>query len=520
MHHEAVVDWEGIVSERRYLQPFEPPYWQGRAFQLVAREKVIRNKRAILSMPKGSGKTSTALSIGEDPRVNRSRPGFCAIIFTTERGMSAYTRDIKKFPEWEGKLVLVTGSKAERKAIWNSDYRYYVTTYNAFLSDMGVRAQGRAESVPEIIVPKWVTRAGGLDMAIFDEFHRVMRTRKGKFWEYALKWFRHTEYLVPISGSAASKGPSDLWPALHLVDQKFWSSFWKFVGTWHHVYDGVHGKTIGDTRADRMPQFRNAVRPYMEHMTKEQLGDAMPALTRELMPVEIPPWQRKIHDDLLAQSYAVLNPDANLDLDEDPEYLFAENPLVKLYQLRLALICPKALSPALGIGQGIEDIWDDASESELTQYNIFTPFKRPIPYLAEWLTERGAAVWRLQGGIGLDEQERRLSDWQSYISREATPQRPGILLGTVKYGESWECPESSYGYFLGEEWDPEDNKQAESRLCRLISTGPVYIQYCQFLRTYGTELQDLLVNKSANVRAMYKDWRHLKEYLGNHKSQS
>ena len=497
-----VIDYDAIVAAQGLTQPWDPPYWQGRAFQLVVRDHLIRNKRAIMSVHKGLGKTSTLLSIFEDPRVHQDTPGFTVLGFTNEKGMSAYLRDIKMFPEWEGKIQLVFGSKAERERQWkNPTARYFISTYSGFLSDIGMRGS-RFEYGRESIIPKWV-RNGSVDGAFFDEFHRVMRSRNSKFFTVASSLFKHTKYLYCLSGSAVSKGPQDLWPALHVCDPKLWSSYWKYVYTWCHVEEGQYRK-VGDPRADRVTQWRTAVRPYVSHVTAEMVGNAMQPLNRDLMPITLPKWQKKLHDNMLAQSF--------MELPND-EYAWAENALTKIHKLRTALICPKVLSPELGIGQGIEDIWEDAYESELTRYNIFTPFRAPIPHLQAWLESKGARVWVLQGGIGLVEQDRRLDAWNRYVANQATPEAPGIILGTIKYGESWECPASSYGYMLGEEWDPEDNKQAESRLLRLISPAPVFIRYTHFLGTYCEQIQEQLVMKSANVRLMFKTWGQLKKLV-------
>lgn len=115
---DGEVDWDGMVAKMRLQQPFSPPYWQGKSFQLVVRNHLIGAKRAILSMHKGLGKTSTILSIFEDVRVHKNNPGYAVVIITTERGMAAYERDIKMFPEHAGKIQLVLGNKHERGLKW------------------------------------------------------------------------------------------------------------------------------------------------------------------------------------------------------------------------------------------------------------------------------------------------------------------------------------------------------------------------------------------------------------------
>ncbi len=314
--------------------------------------------------------------------------------------------------------------------------------------------------------------------------------------------FKDTKYFVPMSGSVISKGPADVWPALHLLDRKFWSSFWKYVSTWCDVADGLYGKVIGDPIYERIPKWRAAVRNYIFHVTAEMVPNQLPPISRYPLRVQMTGEQRKLHDSLERRMWAE-TPDGN--------FMFAQNRLTAIYQMRLAMICPKALDPSFGYGAGIEGIADDAQEGEISRYAIFTPFKAPLPYLKAYLEGRGCRVWILQGGIGLDEQEHRLSQWRTYVADQATGDAPGIILATTKYSESWEIPEASYGYHLGYEYDPEDNKQADGRLRRLISPGPVFMQYVVNANAYDEHLLQMMMDKAANRRMMMDAWYQTKK---------
>jgi SNF2 family DNA or RNA helicase len=451
-------------------------------------------------MDKGLGKTLTILSIFEDPEVHQNTSGFTVIIFTTERGMGAYLRDIKLFPEWQKKLVLVRGNKQQRKNIWRNSKgaRYFVVTYNGFLSDMGAR-NSKHEVGREVAIPNWVID-GSVDGFVMDEFHRVMRRHKSKMFDVLCDVTKSAQYVIPMSGSAVSKGPHDLWPALYLLDRKNkdFSSYWRYVYTWCEVDETGFGKAIHGAKADRTHLWRQMVAPYLFHRTKAMVGGQVPK-TRDFLDIDLEPWQLELHDSLWNNLYAET---------PDGDFIFAENSLLKLHKVRLALICPKALDPSFGYGAGIEGIVDDAQESELARYIIFTPFKDPIPHIQEYLTSKGVASWALQGGIGLDTQEERLQRWRDY---PASADQPAVLVCTVKYGESWEAPQSRYVYFLGEEWDPEENKQAEDRVDRpLVSQEACFIRYARFRNTYHEDMITMLLDKSTNVRLMFKTWGDLR----------
>jgi hypothetical protein len=442
-------------------------------------------------MDKGVGKTLTVLSFFELEKVHQNIPGFTIIVLTTEKGMQAYVRDLKLFPEWQGKISLVYGGKGLRATRWrNPTAKYFIVTYNSLLSDTGFRTNDRSAQVKsEVTVPSWVFRASAVDGVVADEFHRVLRRRDTATHKALKVLFKSVKWMFLLSGSAIGKGPEDIWAALNVLDPKLWSSYWNYVYTWCETADTGFGKQIIGPKMKNIANWRRATRPYLYHVEAAWCQD-MPKLNRSFLDVELVGEQKRIHDSLLQTTLAEL---------PDGEFLFSPNSLVKQQNVRLALICPKVLSPELGYGEGIEAIFDDAQESELTRYGIFTPFKAPIPHLKLYLEGRGARVWVVQGGIGYDEHQKREQAWRQSLNT-ASPQKPSIMLFTTKYGESWEIPEASYGYGLGYEFDPEDNKQAESRFCRLSSPAPVFIQYVRHLGAYDEEQITKLLDKVTNRR--------------------
>lgn len=485
------------VLRRGLKQPFPISFWQGRSFQLVGREAVLRWKRLILSADKGLGKTSWVQSVFED--IAKDRATFTVLILTTGRGMPAYTRDIQKFPHPEGKIQLITGTRKQRENLWkNPAARYFICTYSTYLEDAGVRGSVRRPS----ILPDWFPF--GVDAVVCDEFHRAFRNRKTKTFDLLKTHFRDTEFFIPMSGSAVSKGPEDLWAALHLCDRKLWSTFWGYANTWCEITDDPHGKTVRGPKLDpttgwpdheRMKRWRQAVSQNVFHVVAEDVAEEMPPITNDQLFYDLPPWQQKLHDSLLKDQIAEL---------PSGEYLFSRNRLANLHKIRTALICPKAFDPDLGVGSGIETIAEDINESELERAVIFTPFRAPIGHLYDYLKyEEGYDITILQGGIGIEEQERRLSQWREPVTAKTGPK---IILSTIKYAESWECPEASYGYFLGYEYDHEDNDQARKRLRRLISTHPVYIQWVTARGSYDERFIEFLMNKKMGKDATVDNW--------------
>jgi len=235
-----------------------------------------------------------------------------------------------------------------------------------------------------------------------------------------------------------------------------------------------------------------ATASYVFHRRKDPRD--YPPKSRFILDFDLEPWQRKLHDDLRNELWAFTS---------GGDVITARNSLDALYRARLGLICPKSLDPSFGVGAGIEGIMEDAEE--LNHIVISTPFKAPLPHFRSFIEGTGRRVWILAGGLGIDPdtQDRIIAEFES---------QGGVLIQTIKYATSYEFiggPE--HNYFLGYEYDPEDNKQAEDRFQRVSSTHPSFHWYIRFPGTYDEELIERLVIKGQNVRRLMDDDRKWKE---------
>jgi hypothetical protein len=344
-----------------------------------------------------------------------------------------------------------------------------------------------------INAPPWVlAQINGPDTLILDEWQKFMRKRSSS-WK--LLGTLNPEVLVQSSGSPTSgKGPHELWPALNLCDRKRWSSYWNYVGRYCLTEPGWAGKGKNIIGPKNVDNWRVHTAGYIFHRIKDPRD--YPPKSRFLMDIDLPDWQRKIHDTLREELWA---------FTKGGDIIAAKNHLDALYRARLALICPKALDPSWDVGIGIEAIADDAED--LTHFVLTTPFRAPVPYLKRYLEERGRRVWVLMGGLGID------PDQQDRIIREFED-TGGVCIQTTKYATSYEFingPEHNYN--LGYEWDPEDNKQAEDRMQRISSTRPSFHWYLRFIGTYDEDLVERLVIKGQNVRRLMDDRREWATWL-------
>jgi hypothetical protein len=473
------------VEELRLKQPLSTITFT--APQLLYHYYGKTHPKHIQSMDKGMGKTVAYLSVallGEPEYV---------IIACPTNAMAAQRRELlRHFPFYADKFVFVRGQKHQRHKLWRlpkQEARIFICTPSTLQTDLGGRELRKdSGQYSNSIVPPWVT-SSALDHFQADEFQKYCRRPKSGTFKQLKKLSPET--LILDSGSPVSTGPHELWPALHLVDRKFWSSYWNYVDRFCVTHDGHWGKEIIGPK--NVEQWRMATAPYVFHRQKDPRD--YPPKSRFILDFELEPWQRKLHDQLRNELWAIT----------DSGIITARNTLDALYRARLGLICPRAIDSSFGIGSGIEGIADDASE--LSHFVVSTPFRAPIPHLRAYLESLGRRVWVLSGGLGIgpDDQDRIIAEFQS---------TGGCLIQTIKYATSYEFihgPE--HNYFLGYEYDPEDNKQAEDRFQRISSTRPSFHWYVRFLGTYDEDLIEALVAKSQNVTRLMNDGRAWKEIL-------
>jgi len=479
MAERTTLDDLAAIARLGYEQPRDDLTL--RPFQLLAYKFGLRALRFILSLDKGLGKTLVDLLICEDSGSQR------VVICCTTNAYTTWEQEAIKWKTMYGnKVQIVEGNAASRGNQWrNPEAMIFVTTPQAFLRDCGGMVQGGKQT--DILVPEWIFKGGWA--LILDEFQRFLRnhgTRKkpNKFFDL-LKGLPF-EVFIPTSGSAISKGAQDIWPVLHLINPQKFPSYYKYINTWCEIDDtGFGQKILGPKSAEHAANWRTYVGQWIFHRTKAMVADQLPPKTRMLHDVHMHDWQKDLHDELQEQLWTEC---------PDGTFLFAKNTLTKIHQLRVALICPQALNESYGVGAGIESIVDTCELEGIRRFVISTPFRKPVPYLKRYLESQGLNVWVLWGGISKEEREASIAAWSA---------GEGVIIQTIKYAQSYELTASPYGFMLGYEWDPEDNKQAEDRQNRLSSTEPTFIYYVRHLGAYDEDILQLNVDKSINVNLLW-----------------
>lgn len=327
-------------------------------------------------------------------------------------------------------------------------------------------------------------RAPQVDLIIVDELHRILRSKKTKFYSaLTMLW---PKLFIGLSATWASRGPQDLWPVLHFISRKVFPSYWRFVETFCFVEKTQFGTEIFGVR--NAENLRKLMRSKY-YASRPIAG--FKGIRREAVPLDFQPkWQKK---------YDILEKDMILEMEGVT--VVTPNSLAKLTRLLQLSISPKVLDPSeKEYGPVVTYIVEQVSDDPHTV--IYTPYREAIEVFREALVNDGYPpenIFTLQGGDNEDDIDRIEKRWK---------ETRGALLCTITFAQSFRVDTSDTAYFAGFSWDPNDNIQAEGRL-EAINSKRESPALCRYVYVKGTAYESavlpVLDGKNYNVTTFLKD---------------
>lgn len=150
---------------------------------------------------------------------------------------------------------------------------------------------------------------------IIDEFHNTGLNNRNSLFFMAMKQFQASRKW-PMSATPIGGKPRRLWPVLHFLDPKGYSSEWRWIEEWLEVTtDEVHFKgggrqtrtvrNVGGIKEETEEEFYNF---HAKHMVRRTKKDALPGLPDAVeILVETPmEGQQKIEYDVFDQEHEVV----------------------------------------------------------------------------------------------------------------------------------------------------------------------------------------------------------------------
>jgi SNF2 family DNA or RNA helicase len=300
---------------------------------------------------------------------------------------------------------------------------------------------------------------------IWDEAHHM---RNPKLFGYNRKTgrphtFAHANKLTAVNeffltGTPINKSAGDLWTMLNRINPRRFPAYWPFVRRYAHmINNGFAWQPEGIKDEDL---FAADMAPYMLRRRKADVLTELPEKLVEYVPLTMTDVQKRYYKDIATDMMAEL---------ENGDYIMAPTVATKLGKLRQLLVSPRLLGISDN-GAAIDGLMEDLEVSPYPSL-IYTPYKAGVRFISQMLEAAGWQTLQLMGGMKEDQMDLITSSF----ANGQTERR--ALIATVQMGTAWDASAAQYEYFLGYDWDPNVNFQAEERPFGRGLKGTLFVRY-------------------------------------------
>jgi SNF2 family DNA or RNA helicase len=440
-----------------------------RRYQLDGVHFLVKQKRAILADEQGVGKTVQAL-IAARHLVPRSSGRILIVAPKSASGVWQYETQ-----KWLGEEA--KSYQGTTRAWDDLDNAPIVITNYSLLKEVFTRQ------------PHWT-------LMIFDEAHKLRgwRPASSKKGTYRALGKGSSLYKFFLTGTPYFTNAGDIWPLLHQIDPQKFNSYWSFLSRWTHLERGPFGYQIMGNRQPKLLREGLKKQGYMLRRLKKDVMPELPPKTRMEWVLEMTPKQRR--------DYEKLAKDMIIELNES-QTLAAPTKLAVIVRLRQLLVSPRLLGLDSD-GAALEALKEELSESNDAAI-VFTPFPTlGLPILQQTLKSSGREIFIVHKELNPKQLAKVVDDFQ-----HASGNREPVLISSLLLGTSWTATRATLAYFLGYDWSPSNNFQAEDRLHRHGQQYATTIKYAMHRGTVDEHVMDILSGKLSIQRALLDPKRFL-----------
>lgn len=427
-------------------------------------------QRAILADEPGLGKTLQTIMALEKLQGNNGG----TLIVAPKMALGVWEDEIRK---WTGKSsIIYDGSPKQRAKLWmsfqeESDIQFLITNYAKLKELYELRRTWNSIVCDEI-------HSGGL------------LNHKTQAYENLRKL--NSTNLFLLTGTPIKRGPQDLFAPLSLVNSKAFKSYWGYVNKYCVVINDTFGKSI-EGRPKDPALFKQMLKPYFLHRKKKDHLEELPDKIRQPIPINMTKKQAKLYDQM----------NTEMMIDDDGKLILSPSAMTQSLRLRQLLVTPRLLDIDED-GAALEAL-PELLDEEFQAGNpcvIFTPFRQAIPHIVNKLDDNFAKTKKpavnqiniVQGGMKSHEITKAVADFQN--SKDVRR----VLIVVIKSGAAFTATAGKTAFFLGYEWNPNENIQAEDRLHRLGQNKAVRIHYLLHKDTIDEHVKEVLNDKDRWAR--------------------
>jgi len=327
------------------------------------------------------------------------------------------------------------------------------------------------------------------DVVIIDEAHRV-KNRHAKVTLAARRITARARNVYLLTGTPILNHPYDLWSLLNLIDPHTFSSFWKFVTKYCHLYDNGWGDEIGGVKEEELEHLKEVVKAVSIRRTKGQVLTDLPAKTVQKAYIQLEGKHAKIYQEMRDEMYTQLS---------SMQVVSASVVIAQIIRLKQIVIDPHLMGPKpLPLNGPKVDYLLDLLAGTGGKVVVFSQFAQALKRLAPVLKAAGYELAMVIGDIVGEKRDQEVARFQEDPTCR-------VLLASIQAGgQGLTLTAASTAVFLDKAWTPAMNVQAQDRLHRIGQTEPVTIVEILAEDTIEEKIEELLQQKEEWSAAFFE----------------
>jgi SWI/SNF-related matrix-associated actin-dependent regulator 1 of chromatin subfamily A len=316
---------------------------------------------------------------------------------------------------------------------------------------------------------------------IVDEAH-LLSNRKSKRAIAMMKLSKKIDKIVALTGTPIENHTKDIWTILNILDNKVFSSYWRFV----ELYCGIRwdGQPVTTPTEHRLAMLNKLlVGRYMIRRLKKDVLKELPDKTRSIIPMEIDKKELKIYNDMLDAELV------EMTIDGQEKKFDMNNFLSKIEALKQQIwLCKR---------ESVFAFIDEMLESGIDKIVIFAVHKKVI---SELIDHYGEFAVKIDGSVSMESRAEAVDKFQNDASTK-------IFIGQLKSaGVGITLTASSRLIHLELGWNPGIMSQAEDRIHRIGQKDCANIYYLIAPDTIEFEIMELIDQKFQTIAQAIDGW--------------
>lgn len=496
------------VEEKEKIQQV---YDQLRDYQKDVFKHMVTKRKWLPYLDMGMGKTLTSLT------AIMYLKAFPCIIVCPKSAVYVWEEEIRK---WFGEPSSVYLGKPKHREEVLVDFertgkKFIITNYS-LIKELGSRLglitsvkapksrQGGDRTTRIKLTPQPGTEGLTVGGLICDE---IQRSGLFNYKSITYDLIKQLNAQIPVAyymtGTPYRRGVVDFYGPLSLVDPDRFNSYWRFVQKWCVTIKDRFGTSIERNPADAVA-FRAMLREYSDVLKKEDYLHELPGKIRQQVPLDLDDEQARVYKQLVNELIAET---------DTGELIMTPSVLSLMVRLRQLLVAPQVLGLKTR-GAAIDALLEMGGEllKDNRPIVVFTPFRQAVSHIRHALEEEfpGLPVYELTGGL-TPEQFR--DAWQGFQNGKGAR----ALICVIKSGASFHATAADTAFFLGCEYDFNENMQAEDRLNRMGQKNLVTCYYMTHRNTIDEEVMDILNEKVAGANLVLSNEETFKRLITKHR---